>query len=190
MRIKTWAFAVLTLLSTVATPLAADSPSEYEAHKAVDLGREPALQGDWKATSIDFDERGIIVCIVSGPSEPFTFRFEAGKVTLKQLAKSESRGTYTVNQDRGEIDFFFGTGPGAGHVFKGIYKIEGDTLTVCVAGVLKLEADDSVSVCKRVPGNERPTRFENKKNYTRYVLKKVKPSEDPQPGWFDPRAVD
>ena len=66
------------------------------------------------------------------------------------LDKDKERGTGSMKIDPSKspahIDFTYEDGPAKGTTLKGIYKIEGDTLTICYGGL----------------GKDRPTEFASK----------------------------
>ena len=66
------------------------------------------------------------------------------------LYKDKERGTGSMkvdpNKSPAHIDFTYEDGPAKGTTLKGIYKIEGDTLTICYGGF----------------GKDRPTEFASK----------------------------
>ncbi|HYG77048.1 MAG TPA: TIGR03067 domain-containing protein [Planctomycetota bacterium] len=81
-----------------------------------------------------------------------------GKYTTTSAGKQTDSGEYTLNAAAGTFEIRPGEGPRKGTVMKAIYKLEGDTLTVCydVAGKefpkeFKTQVDDGrlVAVYKR-----------------------------------------
>jgi len=135
------------LALVIGAPLTKDSPK-----------KETSLVGEWvaqKATT-DGEERP--------PSKAeAVFEFTAdGKVIVREGKKQPDPADYKADpkKDPAEIDVTPPAGAAAAAaVMKGIYKIDGDTLTICLGR-----------------GGERPTKFESPKgsNVMLLVLKRAK----------------
>ena len=103
-----------------------------------------SLEGKWEVTAQTVDGK------MSEPEElKNVFAVVKGeKVTF--LYKDKERGTATQKLDPKkspkQVDVTYEDGPLKGTTLKGIYKLEGDTLTICLGGL----------------GKDRPTEFASK----------------------------
>src|SRR5437773_2528929 len=81
-------------------------------------------------------------------------------VTAAPVLLDQARDTPHPDKSPKEIDSLYTSGPASGKTVKGIYKIEGDTITYCWAE----------------PDKDRPKEFESKSGagVTLMVLKRVK----------------
>jgi uncharacterized protein (TIGR03067 family) len=90
--------------------------------------------------------------------------FEAGTITVNAKNGDEHRVTYKVDPDgkAGTIDITPTEGPHKDQVLKGIYRLKGDELKICLA---------------RDPDKERPKEFESKEGSGLILstLKRAKP---------------
>jgi uncharacterized protein (TIGR03067 family) len=119
------------------------------------------FQGIWRAVSLTDDGRKRTaeeVRVTRG-------RISTDRYTL-HLGGCEFHGTITdvePGKDRGAVDFVADEGQGGGgRRFLGLYVLEGDEFTVCVAP----------------PGKERPTTFECRpgSGHRLYLLRRLTPS--------------
>src|SRR5262249_32772913 len=102
------------------------------------------LQGKWLPVSITVDGKTADQDEIKDRS----MVVKGSKATA--MYKDKERGTASLKVDRSKtpahIDTTYEDGPAKGTALKGIYKIEGDTLTICYGGIAM----------------ERPTEFESK----------------------------
>jgi uncharacterized protein (TIGR03067 family) len=105
--------------------LVVGAPAPKEAPK-----EPPSAVGEWVATSV----------VVSGKGQAFTEKeFEYtltadGKFVVRK-GKEGGEGRYTLDRkkDPPEIDIFLEGDKSDSPTMQGIYKVDGDTLTLCVA---------------------------------------------------------
>jgi uncharacterized protein (TIGR03067 family) len=102
------------------------------------------FQGKWVPVSTTIDGNALDEDEIKNRS----LVYKGEKITF--LYKDKERGTASVKIDPSkspaQIDTTFGSGPGKGATLKGIYKFDGDMLTICNCG----------------PGKDRPTEFASK----------------------------
>jgi uncharacterized protein (TIGR03067 family) len=133
----------LGFLATVAFVMAGGIGLLTAADAAEQKGLEK-FQGKWALVSgtvdgkdLDADELKNNFMVVKGARAVFLF-------------KDKERGTATMKIDAGkkpaQYDITYEDGPAKGTTLKGIYKIDGDTLTMCSGGI----------------GKDRPTEFASK----------------------------
>ena len=100
------------------------------------------FQGKWATASITVDGK------VEDEIKDRFLAIKGEKATF--LYQDKERGTGTMVLDPGKspahLDFTYEDGPAKGKTLKGIYKFNGDTLTLCYGGF----------------GNDRPTEFASK----------------------------
>jgi uncharacterized protein (TIGR03067 family) len=117
------------------------------------------IQGRWKLVSIE--RGGKPIASRTEPNDKMTLVIEGDRYDWTS-GDVPMEGTYTLdpNKTLKEIDVTPIGGPNRGRTLKGIYKIEGDTLKVCLAG----------------PGEERATEFESKEGsrHSFYIMRRVK----------------
>src|SRR5262245_53539259 len=120
-----------TVLAIVAVGVAAaDDPKDRDEGKAV----VAKLEGKWGLNAFTSDGK------TTSWGNTTVYVFRANQVMRENASGKEvDLGTYVIWDWAGLIDLTFGPNG----TFKGIYKIEGDTLAVCY-------------------GRERPTKFESK----------------------------
>jgi uncharacterized protein (TIGR03067 family) len=104
------------------------------------------LEGTWVVVSVVFDG------LPSPPEEALKDQAivrKGEKETTTLKGKETGKGTVKVDPTKkpAEIDYTFDGGPNDGKTLRGIYKVEGDTMTVCYGPL----------------GKDRPTEFESKK---------------------------
>ena len=127
------------LFLALSLTLAAADPKEDPGKK--DLA---AMQGDWACDRMERDG-------MKFPDEAAQayFRTVKGKAyTVYRFKKAVGKGTFTLDATKSprQIDLTLGDGPAKGKTVLGIYKIDGDTLTLCYGG----------------PGGKRPAEFATK----------------------------
>ncbi len=148
-------FLPAVVLATVTAALAAD-PAKEDAAKA-DAAK---LQGTWQVTKfIDHSEEAAPAAEI----EHMAFEFKGDRVTMRRTKDDPGReGKYTLDPAKRpkSIDIDFGV-----PVSEGIYKLDGDTLTICVVGGSRNGKTAA-----------RPTEFRASKRdkYSLFELKKVK----------------
>ena len=88
------------------------------------------LQGDWRVTSLETDGQAVPEAMLNG----------AGIVVTKERFTTTGMGsTYkgTIEVDAGQspkaLNLVFNTGPEKGNTNYGIYRLDGDTWTICLA---------------------------------------------------------
>jgi uncharacterized protein (TIGR03067 family) len=110
---------------------------------ASDGGDLDRLQGTWKRVSVISDGKDYPEAaakqqlIIKGDS-----------YTIKAQGQNDQEGTLKLDPAREpkQLDIMPSTGPNQGKILKGIYKLEGDRFTTCIAP----------------PGKDRPTEFASK----------------------------
>jgi uncharacterized protein (TIGR03067 family) len=124
--LRFFALVALVMVSVFGLRSAASAQDKKELAK---------LEGKWESVSVTVDGK-------SQEPEELKDRFaviKGDKVTF--LYKDKERGTATQKIDSSkspaQIDFTYEDGPAKGSTLKGIYKIEGDTLTMCLGGLNK-----------------------------------------------------
>jgi uncharacterized protein (TIGR03067 family) len=111
------------------------------------------LQGSWKHTSIDRNGKAVAAPIAN----EFVMRFQGNKFTTTRSEKPLSEGTFVLDPTKSPpwIDLSENTGA----FIYGIYRLEGDKLTICMHE------------------DRRPTEFESRPGQERslVVLEREKP---------------
>ena len=116
------------------------------------------FRGTWKYVSLEANGMKL-------PPEAFQgakLILDGNKFTsIDPMATYRGTFTVTVKSTPKTLDVIFSEGPEKGRSFKGIYKLEGDIYTVCMA----------------LPGGERPKEFVSKpgSGHVLEVLKREKP---------------
>jgi uncharacterized protein (TIGR03067 family) len=142
------------VLALVAVGVAgADNPKDKDEGKAAPI---KGLEGTWVYVSYTLEGRPREEPVHSGRK----FVFTGEKFTVGVSDKDSLKGTYATNLTKvpAEIDLDYEhTRPTA----RGIFKLDGDTLTLCLA----------------YPGVDRPTKFESNPGSIVYliVMKRLKP---------------
>jgi uncharacterized protein (TIGR03067 family) len=121
------------------------------------------LRGNWKAMS--FQHKGQDAPIEEAQQADFTIEAD-GKLTLA-MNSEKRKFSYVTDPDKAPktIDITFEEGPLHGTKQYGIYKLEGDRLTLCLAAP-KSAAED------------RPKEFSTAdKDYVLFVLQRIDPNK-------------
>ena len=95
--------------------------------KGTDLDR---IQGSWKMTKIEVEGKPP----PPGYVEKGRFVFKGNEISVLQDDKTVEAGTFVLDSTRNPptIDFVATEGAGKGNTQYGIYKIDGDSLTICM----------------------------------------------------------
>jgi uncharacterized protein (TIGR03067 family) len=103
---------------------ASDTTKEDAAKKELEK-----LQGTWKITSLEVGGKPLPEDAVSG-----TFTLKGDKYTFK-TDDQEEEGTFKIDPSKKPpaIDLLIGSGMDKGKTQLGVYKLEGDRLTLCFA---------------------------------------------------------
>jgi uncharacterized protein (TIGR03067 family) len=143
--------ATALLLLCVIGPIAADDPKKTDDAET--------LKGNWKAVSLSQSGQAVPAEIASH----LKFTFD-GKSYVNKMDEMVEEGSYAIDATKTPktIDFDIKTGDDKGKKQLGIYKIEGDKLTIVVA---------------KPGGNERPASFkaEAGAEVAEVVLEREKP---------------
>lgn len=125
---------LICVLVVLATPMLLAAGNDNDVKKEL-----KALEGKWKAVALEAEGNPL-------PKEAipdFTYIIGAdGKATGK-MAEGEYTATMTVNprKDPKTIDNLHESGPQKGKKQYGVYKLEGDKLTVCMTPPGSAEVD-------------------------------------------------
>jgi uncharacterized protein (TIGR03067 family) len=132
-------YAVMVLVMTGGIGLVSTATAQNEGAGKKELEK---FQGKWATASVTVDGK---------EEDEIKDRFlviKGEKATF--LYQDNERGTGSMTLDPGKsparLDFTYEDGPAKGKTLKGIYKFEGDTLTLCYGGF----------------GKDRPTEFASK----------------------------
>jgi uncharacterized protein (TIGR03067 family) len=132
-------YAVVVFVMAGGIGLLSTAVAQKEGADKNDLEK---FQGKWATASITVDGK---------KEDEIKDRFlviKGEKATF--LYEDKERGTGSITLDPGQsparLDFKYEDGPAKGKTLKGIYKFDGDTLTLCYGGF----------------GNDRPTEFASK----------------------------
>jgi len=125
------------LLLCLALSLSAPAPKEI-------LKKDPPHVGSWSIEAVTLG--GQPLPLPDSEMKTITFTAE-GKVIREGAGKTEDGGTITVDLKKTphEIDVVEAGGQQMGQTGKGIFKVEGDTITICMT----------------IGDGERPTKFES-----------------------------
>ena len=140
---------------TLAMLILAEAPKGGAA-AAADLKK---MAGKWQVVSVEH----------GGQKKPakevkaLTVEITGGKMIAREVKESKQEATFTVNpkaKPAAAIDFKILTGSDSSKEAKGIHKLDGDTLTLCIAE----------------PDKDRPKVFAGKEKtgHTLMVLKRIK----------------
>jgi uncharacterized protein (TIGR03067 family) len=137
---------VLIVSSGFVTGADDDAKKEYER-----------FTGTWKFASVEVEGKKLPPEAVKG-----TLVIKGDKWSMKE-GEAAHAGTYKVDLSKKpkQIDITFTEGPDKGKMMKGIYTLEGDTYTICLA----------------MEGKDRPTEFASKpgSGHVLEILKREKP---------------
>ena len=135
------------LIACVAGSWAVAAPIKNPAKKD-----SPTIFGEW-------------VSATDGDGVRHVFAEDGKYLRVENMAgrQQQTYSTYVVNTKKNPAEFDI-THPGPKFTFLGIYKIEGDTLTLCISGQM---------------GRDRPTKFENSAEPPVLLVtyKRVKPKD-------------
>ena len=125
---------IICVLVVLSTPLLLAADTGDDAKKEL-----KALQGKWKAVTLEAGGKPLPKDAV--PDFTYTIRAD-GKATGK-MPKGEYTAAITVDpkRDPKTIDNLHESGDQKGKKQYGVYKLEGDKLTVCITAPGRAEAD-------------------------------------------------
>jgi uncharacterized protein (TIGR03067 family) len=149
-------FVLVAVLAVVA-PGSGDDKKDEAAKEEV-----KKLQGTWQVKKwIDSSEEPA----EADEIKDFTFEFKGDTVTLRKRKGDGKEMKYTLDPSKKPKWFDLPQGGADGDVAEGIYKLDGDELTICV-----------ISGMRNDTPSPRPTEFKASKpnKYTLFVLKRVK----------------
>jgi uncharacterized protein (TIGR03067 family) len=118
------------LVLALAIGFAITARAEDKKDEKKDKADAKKLEGTWTATSwergpgkIGADQVKTELVIKKD-----TFEYPTG------INRVAPKGVYAIDAEKGTIDFVPDAGPAKGKTILGIYKMEGDKLTICFAG--------------------------------------------------------
>jgi uncharacterized protein (TIGR03067 family) len=125
---------IIWVLVVLATPLLAAADTDDDAKKEL-----KALQGTWKAVALEAGGKPLPKDAIPD----FTLIIGAEGKSTGKMAKSEYSATITVDpkKDPKTLDNLHESGDQKGKKQYGVYKLEGDKLTVCITAPGVAEAD-------------------------------------------------
>jgi uncharacterized protein (TIGR03067 family) len=149
---------LVALLAVVAPGVADDKPKEEAAKEEV-----KKLQGTWQVIKyVGQSEKEASADTI----KHLTFEFKGNTVTIRWEKDEKGKEMeYALDPSKKPKSFDLPEGGADGDVAEGIYKLDGDELTICIIGGIRND--------KAAP---RPTEFKASKRekYTLFVMKKVK----------------
>lgn len=142
--------ASLILLVVCSVGMADDPPKDAQKQAL------EKLQGSWQLVSAEI--RGRKVVIDAGTNTDRTV-IDGEKVTVMRGGRESHSSTIRIDPSKspGHMDSTHVVRNGVKTVSEGIYKLEGDTLTICAS----------------ISGEKRPERFESNEKVMLSVLKRV-----------------
>jgi uncharacterized protein (TIGR03067 family) len=89
-----------------------------------------ALQGTWKVTSAEDNGEKV----PADDIKDLYLIFKGDAISIREGGKTDEKFAYLLNPAKtpSEIDMIFKAGPKKGQIDRGIYKIDGDTLRICI----------------------------------------------------------
>jgi uncharacterized protein (TIGR03067 family) len=125
---------MIGVLILLASPLVLTAGGVDEVRKEL-----KALQGQWKTVAVEAGGKAFPKDAVPD----FTFVIGADGKSIGKMPKGEFRATITVNPKKNPktMDNAHETGDQAGMKQYGVYKLEGDKLTVCMTRAGSAETD-------------------------------------------------
>jgi uncharacterized protein (TIGR03067 family) len=140
---------MIRLLSFCALALCLSPITRADEKADADL---KAMVGKWKVEKAEYDGKDITAFFTT-----LKFGIHAGGKYTVDFGKEKDEGTFTVDPSKSpkEVDVKSEAGPNKGKTIKAIYKIDGDTMTVCY------EHDTN---------EPRPTKFESKAKTTHLLI--------------------
>ncbi len=140
MRTLTWTAAVAAVIAAGGL-LHADDAGVKAA------GRELAkMEGSWQVLSLVVDGDNLLARDDGKTPTVITIKGDTMTTAGQEKKPVEAALKVDPGKEPREIDVTFTAGPNKGDTLKGVYKLEGDALTICHGGL----------------GGDRPTDFESK----------------------------
>jgi uncharacterized protein (TIGR03067 family) len=118
--------AVLTACGTGCQRHQGGAPDAIKEEPANAAAERAKFQGDWKHLSFNLNGEPAAAHVVAG----FVFRFENTRYSITNKGKVTSQGTFTLDPTASPaaIDFT----ESGGVAIHGVYRFEGDRLTICM----------------------------------------------------------